>query len=148
MVQAMPSTTRDIQVKEDMITLVKLLTGNDDFIVLPNGTKRPIPKDLAKKRRYWQRELSRKGHKKGDKPAVDDSTKNIIPIAEALQVSNKMLEFTHWSPIYNLGKVWGGRVEFKKNDEQFEATYYWYNNRLLDLIVLPEVEAPIGSDDD
>lgn len=134
---AQTANSHDVKVKTDMITMVSLMTGNESFIVMPGGEKRPIPEAMIKKRIYWQRVLSRKGSKKGAKPPVDNRTKNIIPIAEALQISNKMLEFTHWSPIYNLGKVWGGRVEFKRNDQQFEATYYWYNDSLLDLIVLP-----------
>ena len=128
------STHRDINVKDDMLMFVEFMTGKQNYIVVKNQ-KHKLPNDLARKRTYWQREL-KKGNK-GAKPATDDSTHAVLPIAEALSIEDKYLEFTHWSPIYNLGKVWGGRVEFKRNDKLYEANYFWYNGKLLDIMIRP-----------
>ncbi|HCW77060.1 MAG TPA: hypothetical protein DHU63_11060 [Candidatus Marinimicrobia bacterium] len=128
------STRQDLEIREEMKTFITLLTSEQNYLVV-NNEKRPLPKDITSKRKYWQKELKR--GKKGDKPSVEDSTSMVIPIAEALQIADKSLEFTHWSPVYNLGKVWGGRVEFKRNETRYEANYFWYNNKLLDLLVRP-----------
>lgn len=136
------STPRDVQVKDEMRTFVEFMVGNQNYILV-NNQKHRLPQDLIRKRAYWQKELSR--GRKGEKPAADDSTSTIIPIAEAVSLNDKYLEFTHWSPVYNLGKVWGGRVEFKKNDTVYEATYFWHNGKLLDITIRPFRETLPGT---
>ncbi|MCF7800893.1 MAG: hypothetical protein K9N34_02620 [Candidatus Marinimicrobia bacterium] len=141
-VSAQYSTKRDIEIKKDMQVFVDFITSDARHIKIGNQ-KRALPKDLARKKLYWQKELAR--GKKGDKPAVDDSTAVVIPVAEALRLADRSLEFTHWSPVYNLAKVWGGRVEFNRNGTRYEANYFWYNNKLLDLMVRPWLETDPGN---
>lgn len=136
------STRRDIEIKKDMQVFVDFITSDAQHITIGNQ-RRALPSDLARKKMYWQKELSR--GKKGDKPSVEDSTAAVIPIAEALRLADRSLEFTHWSPVYNLAKVWGGRVEFNRNGTHYEANYFWYNNKLLDLMVRPYLETDPGN---
>ena len=131
------STHTDIQSKKGMMVYVKFLTGQQTYIQVGNQ-RRPIPGELAQKRAYWRRLLA-KG-RKGGKPAIADSTSAVIPVAEALLITDSNLKFTHWSPVYNFIKVWGGRVEFVRNSARYEASYYWFDGKIIDLIIRPAPE--------
>ncbi len=120
-----------------MTAYVKFLTSQQNYIQFGNQ-QRPVPRKLAQKRTYWHGLLAR--GKKGGKPAIDDSTSAVIPVAEALLTTDTNLKFTHWSPVYNFRKVWGGRVEFVRNSTRYEASYYWFDGKIIDLIIRPVPE--------
>lgn len=138
------SSHRDIKIKQDMEVYVSFMSSDQNYIVL-NNQKLTLPSDLKHKRSYWRKELSR--GLKGPKPATIDSTGLVVPVADALRIADRDLVFTHWSPVYNLGKTWGGRVDFTRNGEPYEANYFWYNEKILDIMIRPFLETnPDGRD--